>query len=170
MRLNREPVALTALAASRGDLATRAAAVVARVEWPGKPGMAAPIAPLTPDEEVRFNAGAEVYKNICIACHQPDGRGQEKLAASLVDSTLALASPDVPARILLNGKEGPIGLMPPVGSVLNDDQIAAVLTYIRREWGQAGTPVNPVVVKDTRALVAGRTKPWTNAELLAIIK
>ena len=170
VRLNREPVALTALATSRGDLATRAAAVVARVEWPGKPGMAAPIAPLTPEEEVRFNAGAEVYKNICIACHQPDGRGQEKLAASLVGSTLALASPDVPARILLNGKEGPIGLMPPVGSVLNDDQIAAVLTYIRREWGQAGTAVDPVVVKNTRALVAGRTKPWTNAELLAIVK
>ena len=170
VRLNREPVALTALATSRGDLATRAAAVVARVEWPGKPGMAAPIAPLSPEEEVRFNAGAEIYKNVCITCHQPDGRGQEKLAASLVGSTLVLASPDVPARILLNGKDGPIGLMPPVGSVLNDDQIAAVLTYIRREWGQAGTAVGPAAVKNTRALVAGRTKPWTDAELLAIVK
>jgi len=170
VRLNREPAALTALATSRGDLATRAAAVLARVEWPGKPGMAAPIAPLSPEEEVRFSAGAEVYKNICITCHQPDGRGQEKLAASLVGSTFALASPDVPARILLNGKEGPIGLMPPVGSVLNDDQIAAVLTYIRREWGQAGTAVDATVVKNTRTLVAGRTKPWSDAELLAIIK
>jgi len=170
VRLNREPVTLTAVATSSGDLAPRVSAVIARVEWPGKPGMAAPIAPLSPEEEQRFNAGAEVYKNICITCHQPDGRGQEKTAASLVGSTLALASPDVPARIVLNGKEGPIGLMPPVGSVLSDDQIAAVLTYIRREWGQAGNAVDPAIVRDTRALVAGRAKPWTNEELLALIK
>jgi mono/diheme cytochrome c family protein len=169
VRLNREPVALSTVAAGSGDLPSRAAAVIARVEWPGKPGMAAPIAPLSPDEEQRFNAGAEVYKNICITCHQPDGRGQEKTAASLIGSTLALAPPDVPARILLNGKEGPIGLMPPVGSVLSDDQIAAVLTYIRREWGQAGNAVDPAIVKDTRALVASRTKPWTNEELLALV-
>ena len=45
----------------------------------------------------------------------------------------------------------PIGLMPPVGSVLNDDQIAGVLTYIRREWGQTGTPVDPGQVKTVRA-------------------
>ena len=69
------------------------------------------------------------------------------------------------ARILLGGKEGPVGLMPPLASALSDDQIAAVLTYIRREWGQAGSAVDPAIVKDTRALVAGRTKPWTDAEL-----
>jgi mono/diheme cytochrome c family protein len=60
--------------------------------------------------------------------------------------------------------------MPPVGSVLSDDQIAAVLTYIRREWGQDGTPVEPGVVKDTRALVTGRARPWTNEELISLIK
>ena len=77
---------------------------------------------------------------ICQVCHQPDGRGQERLAPSLVGSALALAAPGIPARILLSGKEGPVGLMPPVGSVLSDDQIAGVLTYIRREWGQTGRP------------------------------
>jgi mono/diheme cytochrome c family protein len=144
--------------------------VLARIEWPGKPGAAAPIAPLSADEQRRFDAGAEVYKNICVSCHQPDGRGQDKIAANLIGSTLALAPPDIPARILLNGKEGPVGLMPPVGSVLSDDQIAAVLTYIRREWGQDGTPVEPGVVKDTRALVTGRARPWTNEELISLIK
>ena len=72
---------------------TRADGVLARVEWPGKPGAAAPIPPLTPDEQQRFNAGQEVYKNICLACHQPDGRGQERLAPSLIGSELALARP-----------------------------------------------------------------------------
>ena len=51
------------------------------------------------------------------ACHQPDGRGQERLAPRLIDSTLTLAPAEIPARILLNGKEGPVGLMPPVGAV-----------------------------------------------------
>ena len=146
-------------------MATRAATVLAGIEWPGKPGAAEPLRPLTPDEQQRFNAGQEIYRNICQACHQPDGRGQERLAPSLLDSELALAAPDIPARILLNGKEGPVGLMPPVGSLLSDEQIAAVLTYVRREWGQPGTPVDAATVKDVRALTAGRTRPWTHDEL-----
>jgi len=166
--LNREPAALTALAAATDDLGTRATALLARVDWPGKPGAPAPIAPLSPAEQRRFDAGAEVYKNICQACHQPDGRGQDRIAPPLIGSPLALAPPDVTARILLNGKEGPVGLMPPVGSVLSDDQIAAVLTYIRREWGHAASVVEPSTVKDVRALTAGRTRPWTHDELMKL--
>jgi len=169
LRLNREPASFSALAAAGGDLGTRATAVLARVEWPGKPGAAAPITPLSADEQRRFDAGSEVYKNVCQACHQADGRGQDKIAANLIGSVLALAPPDVPARILLNGKEGPIGLMPPVGQVFTDDQIANVLTYIRREWGQNGTPVDANTIKAVRSQVAGRARPWTNEELLALI-
>jgi mono/diheme cytochrome c family protein/glucose/arabinose dehydrogenase len=168
VRLSREPVTLSAMAAGGGELGERAASVLARVEWPGKPGAAAPIPPLTPDEQQRFNAGHEVYRNICVTCHQPDGRGQDKVAPALVGSTLALGPAEIPARILLSGKEGPIGLMPPVGSVLNDDQIAGVLTYIRREWGQAGAPVDASAVARVRALTAGRTRPWTNEELMRL--
>ena len=168
VRLNSEPSTLSTLATRTDDLGTRAARVLARIEWPGKPGASAPIAPLTAEEQRRFEAGRDVYRNICQACHQPDGRGQEKVAPSLVGSTLALASPDIPARILLNGKEGPVGLMPPVGSVLSDEQIAGVLTYVRREWGQPGSAVDPATVKSVRELTAGRTRPWTNDELLAL--
>ncbi len=166
VRLSREPVSLSAVAAQTDALGTRAAAVLERIEWPGKPGAAAPIPPLTAGEQRRFDLGHEVYKNICITCHQPDGRGQEKLAPTLVGSPLALAAADIPARILLNGKEGPTGLMPPVGSVLSDDQIADVLTYIRREWGQDGTPVDAAAVSSVRAQTTGRARPWTHDELL----
>src|SRR6185503_1677866 len=121
------------------------------VDWPGKPGSAAPVAPLTADQQLRFDAGREVYQNICQACHQPDGRGQDKVAPSLVGSDLALAPAEVTARILLNGKEGSVGLMPPLGAALGDEQVAAVLTYIRREWGQTGAPVDPSVVKQVRS-------------------
>ena len=79
--LSREPAALSAVAAGTGDHGDARRGVLARVEWPGKPGAAAPIPPLTPDEQQRFNAGQEVYKNICQACHQPDGRGQEQARA-----------------------------------------------------------------------------------------
>lgn len=170
VRLSREPADFSAVADAGGDLGTRAAKVLARIEWPGKPGMAAPVPALTAEEQRRFDAGREVYRNICQPCHQPDGRGQERLAPSLVGSPLAVAAAGIPARILLNGKEGPIGLMPPVGSVLTDDQIAAVLTYIRREWGQTGTPVDPADVASVRALTASRTRPWTHDELMAMVK
>ncbi len=138
LQLTTEPASFTALVARGGELGGRAEKLLGRIEWPGKPGAAAPVTPLTPDEQKRFAAGQEVYRNVCQACHQPDGRGMDKLAPTLVGSAYALASPTVPVRILLHGKEGSIGLMPPVGQIFTDEQIAAVLTYVRREWGHRG--------------------------------
>jgi len=80
------------------------------------------VSPLSVEEQQRFNAGQEVYKNICQACHQPDGRGQEKVAPSLVGSVLALAPAEVPARILFNAR-GPDRPHAPLGNILNDDQL-----------------------------------------------
>jgi mono/diheme cytochrome c family protein len=167
LNLAREP-ALSVLARDRGELAKRAASVLSRVEWPGKPGAASPVAPLSPEEQQLFNAGRDIYHNLCVACHQPDGRGREKLAPSLLGSEFALGPPPVPVRVLINGKEGAVGLMPPLGSVLSDEQIAAVLTYIRREWGQAGSPIDPALVTSIRPLTVGRTRPWTAEELARI--
>jgi mono/diheme cytochrome c family protein len=165
LRLSAEPAAFAALAGGSGDLAARAKELLARVTWPGKPGEAAPVAPLTAEEQRRFDAGRDVYRNLCQACHQPDGRGQDRLAPSLIESPLALATPEIPARILLHGKEGRIGLMPPIGAAITDEQIASVLTYIRREWGQEGTPVDPATVKTVRTQTSSRTRPWTDEEL-----
>jgi mono/diheme cytochrome c family protein/glucose/arabinose dehydrogenase len=169
LKLTREPAPLSALArANTGDLSTRAAAVLARIEWPGKPGAAADVRPLTPAEQARFEAGRTVYQNLCIPCHQPDGRGLERIAPSLIGSEFALGPPAIPIRIVLGGKEGPVGLMPPLGGSLSDEQIADVLTYIRREWGQTGSPIDPALVAPIRAQTAGRTRPWTNEELARI--
>jgi mono/diheme cytochrome c family protein len=169
IRVGREPAALSALAAGSSDLASRATGLLARIDWPDKPGARVPVAPLTSAEQERFAAGRELYRNACESCHQPDGRGQERVAANLVGSVLALAAPEVTARILINGKEGEIGLMPPLGTMLSDDDVANVLTYIRREWGQTGSPVDPAAVRGVRALTAGRAGPWTNDELLALM-
>ena len=55
--------------------------------------------------------------------------------------------------------------MPPIGFALDDEQIASVLTYVRREWGQAGAAVDPATVTAIRAATAERTRPWTEGEL-----
>ena len=164
--LPQEPSDLQRLAAASGEAGTLAKTVVARLLWPGKPSPAVDVPPLNAEERDRFAAGTEIYNNLCVACHQPDGRGREKLAPTLVDSRYS-AGPDAGAaiRILLAGKEGPIGLMPPLGTALNDDQIASVLTYVRREWGNSGSPVSPEDVREIRGLTRGRSRPWTDAEL-----
>ena len=58
--------------------------------------------------------------------------------------------------------------MPSLGSNLNDEQIANVLAYVRREWGQAAEAVDAGTVKSVRALSAGRSRPWTDAELVKL--
>jgi mono/diheme cytochrome c family protein len=60
--------------------------------------------------------------------------------------------------------------MPPIGGTLSDEQLAGVLTYIRREWGQTGAPVDAAAVKSVRMLTAGRTRPWTDPELMALLE
>ena len=155
LRLRREPVLAVFTWKDGSGLASRAALVLERVEWPGKPGVVME-APLTAEEELRFTAGSRIYASVCQTCHQQDGRGQDRLAPTLVGSTLAVARPDVTARILLQGKEGTMGLMPPLGATLSDGDIAAVLTYIRREWGQTGSPVDAATVSNVRTQTATR--------------
>jgi mono/diheme cytochrome c family protein/glucose/arabinose dehydrogenase len=164
--LKAEPAALSALAAQNNDTGALAKRVVAKLDWPNKPVPVVTAAPLTAEEQKQFAAGSEVYKSVCLGCHQPDGRGKEKIAPSLVESRYTSGSDGGAAtRILLAGKEGPIGLMPPLGGALSDEQIASVLTYVRREWGNTGAPVSVEDVREVRGLTKTRTRPWTDAEL-----
>src|SRR5690606_9318198 len=113
------------------EMARRATALLARIEWPGKAGVVA-VRPLTPAETARFEAGAQIYANLCIACHQASGLGADKVAPPLVGSPMLDGGIGHAVRILVSGKEGPVGLMPPLGQVLDDGQIADVLTFVRR--------------------------------------
>jgi mono/diheme cytochrome c family protein len=160
-----EPTTLTALATGTDELATIARRIASRITWPGKPTPVVEVVPLTPEEQKRFSAGQEIYKNLCIACHQADGRGLEKVAPTLVNSRFVLADPGIASRIVLSGKEGAVGLMPPLGATLSDDQIAAVLTYLRREWGHTASAVAPPDVKEIRGMTSSRNRPWSEDEL-----
>jgi mono/diheme cytochrome c family protein len=164
--ISSEPGGMMRLATSDGEPGRIAKSILGKVDWPGKPAPAVELSPLTPEQEHRFNNGAELYKTVCVGCHQADGRGIEKLVPNLVESPY-VTSPDAGAatRILLAGKEGQSGLMPPLGSTLNDEQIASLLTYVRRAWGHSASPVEAEDVREIRGMTRGRTRPWTDDEL-----
>jgi mono/diheme cytochrome c family protein/glucose/arabinose dehydrogenase len=165
--LSREP-ALMAVAAGDGELANRAAKVLARIGWPGKAGAEPAAAPLTPVEQKRFAAGQDIFKNLCEGCHGADGREQPGAAPNIAGSATVIGAAGVPIRVLLHGKEGAVGLMPAHGETLSNEEIAAVLTYVRRAWGQAGAPIDAASVQQIRAATAGRKSAWTPAELAAV--
>ena len=56
--------------------------------------------------------------------------------------------------------------MPAFAPALTDEQLADLLTYIRREWGHTAEPVKVDTVKAIRDEHADREDSWTEAELL----
>lgn len=153
------------------------AKVVTMLTWPGKPAPAGftPPRPLTADEQTRFDTGKALYAGVCAACHQPHGMGLDGLAPPLLDSEWVLGSPERLARIVIHGVRGPIKVkgttysldMPPLG-VFGDEQIAAILTYIRREWEHGAEPISPAQVNAIRDAEAKRQDSWTQDELLKL--
>ncbi len=166
MALPDQPVALIALAGGSGDLAAAAKIVVDYVSWPGKPVPPAPKNTRTAEEEGLFKAGQGVYATNCAGCHQDRGQGAPGVAPALAGSKIVTtARPENVLRVLLNGKEGAIGEMPPMGQSFSDDQLAQVLTYIRGGFGNTASPISPALAKEFRQLYAFRKKPWTDKEL-----
>jgi len=123
--------------------------------------------------------GRRLYTQQCVACHGPDGSGQPGVFPPLVGSDWVLgANADQRlSAILLHGLVGPItvrgnaynGNMPAFPQ-WRDEQVAAVLTYIRTnpEWNQTGEPVTPETVGEIRANTAGRSTAWNGPELLGL--
>jgi mono/diheme cytochrome c family protein len=132
-------------------------------------------APNGADEDVDLTVlGKRVY-NQCAACHQQNGQGVAGAFPPLDGTDWVTGSPDVLTRILLHGLEGPIevkgevyeGQMP-AWAQLDDREIAAVMTYIRSEWGNDAPPIEPDFVGKVREETADRARAWTAEELQAI--
>jgi mono/diheme cytochrome c family protein len=162
------PHALVAAMAS-SDTALRAQATrfAAGLNWPGKEAPQPQARPLTPAEQARYAAGEQQYLGTCAGCHQARGTGLPGVAKPLVGSQWVLGAPVRLIRIVLHGKEGEM-LMPPIGGSLTNDQIANVLTYVRRSWGNNASPIDPADVAEVRGATAGRNRPWTEAELARV--
>jgi mono/diheme cytochrome c family protein len=165
LALTSEPQSLLAVAKGSGELAELAGRIAARLNWPGKPaGEQAPS--LSPAEKARVAAGAEIYANFCAGCHRENGEGNPQGGAkSLVSSQLVTANPAAVMRVILGGKDGPGGLMPPLRGSLNDEQVAAVVSYIRRAWGHTASLVTAADVQETRGITSLRKMPWSDEEL-----
>ncbi len=148
------------------------------ITWPGQPGYVAPVpaVPLTTEQQARFDAGKTLFESTCAQCHQPHGLGQEGLAPPLVDSEWVLGPDRVLARIALQGAHGKINVkgraysmdMPAFGGIFTDEQLASILTYVRRSWEHTALPVEPATVKKVRAETAKHEEAWTEAELLKV--
>ena len=111
----------------------------------------------------RSERGREAFETYCAPCHQSDGGGMERLAAPLRRSPLVLGREDSLIRIALQGLKGEL-FMPAMGT-LDDQQLAAILTYIRTAWGHAAGPIAAETVARVRTGSEGRTSPWTRDEL-----
>ncbi|HEY1763586.1 MAG TPA: c-type cytochrome [Opitutaceae bacterium] len=167
------PEALQALERSPDHEVSALSGTVERlVTWPGKPDAPQPPPPLTPGEAARFEQGRVFFNAICAACHQEHGRGQDGLAPPLVDSEYVNGPPGRLVRIALAGVHGPIDVqgvgywleMPPWGA-MGDEQLAATLTYVRRAWGNQGSPLTPELVRQIRKATADHPDSWTAEEL-----
>ena len=87
--------------------------------------------------------GREIFSQQCIACHQPDGKGVPGQFPPLAGNPDLFLARDFPARMVLFGMSGKIkvmgqeidGAMPPLGDQLKDDEIAAVVNYVRGAFG-----------------------------------
>jgi mono/diheme cytochrome c family protein len=134
-----------------------------------------PVAP--PDPKV---IGKRLYTANCAQCHQASGLGQAGVYPPLAGSEWVSGSKNRLISILHKGIAGPINVkgalynnnMPAWGDgapvPLKDEQIAAILTYIRSEWGNTADAIQVADVAAKRKEITARTSPWSEKELLAL--
>lgn len=142
-------------------IAARAEAVLAKLKWPEE-GQAE----LSPELQLLAEKGAQQYQLNCSACHDASGEGMPGLGKPLIGSDWVLGDETKLIRIVLHGKEGDQGMMPPMGT-LSDENIAAILSHIRRSWGNEAGFVQPKAVSTVREKT-DRNQPWTESELEAL--
>ena len=104
--------------------------------------------------------GRAIYEAQCAMCHGDDGKGRPPAFPPLADNpSIEMASPVNPIRMVLNGSYAPATKrnprpygMPPFAHLLSDDDVAAVVTYIRVAWGNGGTPVTAAQANALRSV------------------
>ena len=102
--------------------------------------------------------GAELYDRHCADCHGAQGQGATGIYPALAGNrAVTLASPANLVRVVVSGgflpatagNPRPFG-MPPFGPVLNNSDIAAVVSFVRGAWGNQAAPVSTLEVIQLR--------------------
>lgn len=122
--------------------------------------------------------GRKVYESQCLMCHQQNGAGLADSFPPLEGSEWVRGDKRLGINIVLGGVSGPItvkgetynSIMAPWGGVLDDQQISAVLTYIRSAWGNDAPAVTESDVAVERAKNDIPPMPWSSAELMDLVK
>jgi mono/diheme cytochrome c family protein len=98
--------------------------------------------------------GAQLYQQICAACHMQDGSGVSSMHPALVGSGVLAGEPSTVIRVILHGPAQvlPAGrpryatVMPPFAAALTDDDIAEILTFTRRTFGKGASAITTAQV------------------------
>ncbi len=117
--------------------------------------------------------GKAIYMTRCVSCHQQNGQGIVGVFPPLDGTEWVQGDKGRLIRILLDGLTGETtvkgvvysGAMPPWKTFLDDEQIAAVLTFIRSSWGNKASAVTAQEVALVRKATEARTRQWTEEEL-----
>ena len=105
--------------------------------------------------------GGKIYSGQCAVCHGEEGKGHTPAYPPLAGNpSITMSSPVNSIRMVLNGgyapgtkkNPRPYG-MPPFAHLLSDDEVSAVVTYIRVSWNNSGKPVSPAQANELRKLV-----------------
>ncbi|MFM1824071.1 MAG: hypothetical protein RI967_2337 [Planctomycetota bacterium] len=140
--------------------------------WPGRVDVSfIPPKIAKPAEMSLEEFGKRLYSN-CMSCHQANGRGLPPVYPPLRGSEIVLGEPETLVKILLHGLEGKLEIdgqtynqVMPAAPVRGDDEIAAVLTYVRSAWGNAAGAVDAALVAKVREETKGRNRSFTTGEL-----
>ncbi len=113
--------------------------------------VAAQLVDTSPGSAKVITLGQKVYSGRCASCHRSDGKGMPPAYPPLAGNPSIQMEVSVnPLRMVLNGgyppqtsdNARPYG-MPPFAQVLSDEEVAAVVTFIRESWGNHGSLVTP---------------------------
>lgn len=99
-----------------------------------------PTPTLAPDggsNEELVQRGEAVYTENCATCHQSNGQGQDDYPALAGNAFVTAQDPTAIIQTVRNGR----GAMPAFGDTLSNQEIAAVISYIRNSWGNSAEPV-----------------------------
>jgi mono/diheme cytochrome c family protein len=82
--------------------------------------------------EFSEQGGADLFRNVCAACHQPDAKGAAGAGAyPPLAGDGKLASSAFVLGVLLRGQDG----MAPLGEMMSDAQVADIVNYVRTHFG-----------------------------------
>jgi mono/diheme cytochrome c family protein len=90
--------------------------------------------------------GQQLFAHNCAACHMPDGAGIPGAFPALAGNAFVTGDPAAAAATVLNGRGG----MPSFRDGLTDEEVAAVLSYVRAHFGNTAAAVPAETVAATR--------------------